>query len=160
MKHEKHYTCWIERKWHIPLKSPSPRLATGFLVSNAWIQLKLVLYWWWFCRQWCRDVASGADRHLDITFGLQVVESSSLVSVLFREVFSHPYISFFHLLVKGFSVIIIIIIINFFRVFFSECTEAIATSLIPLVTNFPEICDFIIGFSFTEWTKMRPLLAH
>ena len=33
------------------------------------------------------DVASGADRHLDITFGLQVVESSSLVSVLFREVF-------------------------------------------------------------------------
>ena len=25
------------------------------------------------------DVASGADRHLDITFGLQLVESSSLV---------------------------------------------------------------------------------
>ena len=41
-------------------------------------------------------IASGADRHLDITFGLQVVESSSLVSVLFREAFSHPYISFFH----------------------------------------------------------------
>ena len=34
----------------------------------------------------------------------QIVESSSLVSVLFREVFSHPYISFFHLLVNGFSV--------------------------------------------------------
>ena len=34
------------------------------------------------------DVASGADRHLDITFGLQVLESSSLVYVLFREVFS------------------------------------------------------------------------
>ena len=50
------------------------------------------------------DVASGADRHLDTTFGLQVVESSSLVSVLFREVFSHPYISFFHLLVNGVSV--------------------------------------------------------
>ena len=42
--------------------------------------------------------------HLDITFGLQVVESSSLVSVLFREVFNHPYISFLHLLVNGFSV--------------------------------------------------------
>ena len=27
------------------------------------------------------DVASGTDRHLDITFGLQVVESSSLVYV-------------------------------------------------------------------------------
>ena len=41
------------------------------------------------------NVASGADRHLDITFGLQVVESSSLVSILFREAFNHPYISFF-----------------------------------------------------------------
>ena len=39
-----------------------------------------------------RDVASGADRHLDITFGLQVVESSSLVSVLFREVFNHVFV--------------------------------------------------------------------
>ena len=47
---------------------------------------------------------AGADRHFDITFELQVVESSSLVSVLFREAFSHPYISFFHLLVNGFSV--------------------------------------------------------
>ena len=63
-------------------------------------------------------------------FYSQIVESSSLVSVLFREVFSHPYISFFHLLVNGFSVIIIIIIIiRFFRRVFSECTEAVATSL-------------------------------
>ena len=45
-----------------------------------------------------RDVASDSDRHLDITFGLQVVERSSLVSVRFRKVFNHPYISFFHLL--------------------------------------------------------------
>ena len=50
-------------------------------------------------------MASGADRNLDITFGLQVVESSSRVSVLFIEAFSNPYISFFHLLVNGFSVI-------------------------------------------------------
>ena len=35
----------------------------------------------------------------------QVAESSSLVSVLFREALGHPYISFFHLLVNGFSVI-------------------------------------------------------
>ena len=34
----------------------------------------------------------------------RVIESSSLVPILFREVFSHPYISFFHLLVNGFSV--------------------------------------------------------
>ena len=46
---------------------------------------------------------SDADRHHDITFGL--VESSSLISVLFREVFSHPYVSFFHLLVNSFSII-------------------------------------------------------
>ena len=38
-------------------------------------------------------------------FYSQIVESSSLVFVLFREAISHPYISFFHLLVNGFSVI-------------------------------------------------------
>ena len=37
-------------------------------------------------------------------FYSQIVESSSLVSVLFREAISHPYISFFHLQVNGFSV--------------------------------------------------------
>ena len=38
---------------------------------------------------------------------MQVVQNSSLVSVLFRESLSHPYISFFfHLVVNGFSVII------------------------------------------------------
>ena len=37
-------------------------------------------------------------------FYSQVVESSSLVSVLFQEEISNPYISFFHLIVNGFSV--------------------------------------------------------
>ena len=37
-------------------------------------------------------------------FYSQIVESSSFVSVLFREAISHPYISFFHLLINGFSV--------------------------------------------------------
>ena len=54
------------------------------------------------------DIALGTDRHLDmhldITFGLQVVQRFSLVSILFREAFNHPYISFFHLLVNGVSV--------------------------------------------------------
>ena len=49
--------------------------------------------------------------------------------------------------------VIIIIIIHFFRRVFSECTEAVATSLYHIVINFPEICAFIIGFSFTVWTK-------
>ena len=45
--------------------------------------------------------------HLDITFGLQVVESSSLVSVLLiREAFSHPYIFFYHLLVNIFLLLV------------------------------------------------------
>ena len=46
-------------------------------------------------------------------FYSQIVESSSLVSVLFREAISHPYISFFHLLVNGFSV-------TSFRTFFED----------------------------------------
>ena len=37
-----------------------------------------------------------------------VIESSSLVPELFREVFSHPYISFFHLLVNVFLLYIYI----------------------------------------------------
>ena len=42
---------------------------------------------------------------------------------------------------------------NFLARFFLDCTEAVASSLITLVTNFPEICAFIIGFSFTVWTE-------
>ena len=34
----------------------------------------------------------------------RVIENSSFVSLLFIEVFSHHYISFFHLLVNGFCV--------------------------------------------------------
>ena len=56
--------------------------------------------------------------------------------------------------------IIIIIIKHFFRWVFSEYTKAKSTSLLQLVTILPEICAFIIGFSFTVWTKMRPLLSH
>ena len=90
---------------------------------------------------------------LIVIFYSLIVESSSLVSVLFREAISYPYTSFFHLLVNGFSVIIIIIIIiHFFARAFSECTEAVSTLLISLVTNFPE-CAFIIGFISTVWTK-------
>ena len=38
---------------------------------------------------------------------------------------------------------------------FSEYTEAIITSLIPLESIFLEECAFIIGFSYTVWTKTR-----
>ena len=40
---------------------------------------------------------------------------------------------------------------------FSECTDAITTSLIPLDIILPEKCAFIIGFSYTVWTIMRSL---
>ena len=56
-------------------------------------------------------------------------------------------------------VLIIIIIINFFGRVFSECTEVIATSLVPSDTILHEICAFIIGFSCTVWTKMAGSLA-
>ena len=62
------------------------------------------------------DVALGVDRHLDIIFGLHIVDSSFLVSVLFREALSHHYFCFFHLLVNGFSVIIIILLIKIFSI--------------------------------------------
>ena len=64
-------------------------------------------------------------------FYSQIVESSSLVSVLFRKVFSHPYISFFHLLVNGFSVIIIII-----REYGSTLYVGLARAVSPTNTNF------------------------
>ena len=73
-------------------------------------------------------MASGADRHLDITFGLQVVESSSLVSVVFREALSHPYISFFHLLVNGFSVTCLYICEWKRKVMAPKTIELLATS--------------------------------
>ena len=138
--------------------------------------------------------------------------------MLFREAFSQPCISFFHLLVNGFSVIslhtvfggsqflapekkkchflrfiqnnnsnnnhfhhhqlrqmgflrvyteavatsliplkIIIPEICAFIIGFSYYTKAVATSLIPLETIIPEIYAFIIGFSYTVWTKMMYL---
>ena len=55
---------------------------------------------------------------------------------------------------------IIIVIIIFFRQVFSESTEAITTSFIPLVTNFSEICAFIVGFSWNMWTTMTSLRAR
>ena len=39
-------------------------------------------------------------------FYSQVVESSSLVSVLIQEAISHPYISFFHFLINGFLLLV------------------------------------------------------
>ena len=31
MKLDKHYTCWLEKRWHISDKSPIARQATGLL---------------------------------------------------------------------------------------------------------------------------------
>ena len=57
----------------------------------------------------------------------RVIESSSLVPVLFREVFSHPYISLFHLLVNDFSVI---------REYGSTLYVGLACAVSPTNTNF------------------------
>ena len=50
-------------------------------------------------------------------------------------------------------VIIIIIIINFLDGFSRSVLKRSLHHLYHIVTNFPEICVFIIGFSFTVWTK-------
>ena len=68
------------------------------LVSVLFFKDLLPSLWWW--------AVTVGDRHLGITFGLHVVDSSLLVSLLFRQAFSHPYISFFNLLVNVFSVTI------------------------------------------------------
>ena len=88
-----------------------------------------------------------ADRHLDITFGLQVVASSSLVFVLFREAFSHPYIYFFHLLVNGFSVI---------REYGSTLYVGLARAVPPTNTNFqPLLLPTQVGMPYTNTHKHR-----
>ena len=62
-------------------------------------------------------------------FYSQIVESSSLVSVLFQEAISHPYISFFHLLVNGFSV-------HVMREYGSTLYVGLARAISPTNTNF------------------------
>ena len=57
-------------------------------------------------------------------------------------------------------IIIIIFIINYFIRVFSEYTEAVTTSLIPIDAILPEICTFIVGFSCTVWTKMMSFRAN
>ena len=57
----------------------------------------------------------------------RVIESSSLVPVLFREVFSHPYITFFHLLVN---------VVVFIREFGSTLYVGLARAVSPTNTNF------------------------
>ena len=54
-----------------------------------------------------------------------MVDSSSFVSVLFRETFSHPYISFFHLLVNNFSV-------TSFRTFFEDSLPSLYWWAVPV----------------------------
>ena len=98
-------------------------------------------------------------------FYSQIVESSSLVSVLFREAISHPYISFFHLLVNGFSVIriqshIVLLYINIivpsFNVthnnFYVEATHSERCTLEDLYSYFyfTMLLLFIILITFTS----------
>ena len=42
MQLEKYYTCYIERRLHIPYNPTSARLTTGLLMLNALIQLKII----------------------------------------------------------------------------------------------------------------------
>ena len=59
-----------------------------------------------------------------------------------------------------FIIIIIIIFINFFRLVFSECTEANTTALVPLDTSLPGICAFIICVSCTVHGQSYVSIRH
>ena len=64
------------------LQSRFCKLTTGLLMLNVLIQIKIIQYWWWFWRQWCRDVASGIDKHPDRTeiyFRLQIQGNRKLI---------------------------------------------------------------------------------
>ena len=41
---EKYYTCYIERRLHIPYNPSSARLIIGLLMFNDLIQLKIIQY--------------------------------------------------------------------------------------------------------------------
>ena len=81
--------------------TPTARLATGPLVSNA-------------STQDCNNIDDGSggsdvagiyrlpDRIFFSDCRYRVIETSSLVSILFREAFSHLYISFFSFTSKSF----------------------------------------------------------
>ena len=73
----------------------------------------------------CRDVASGADRHLDI--GLQVVEAHPLCPYFLEKRLAIPTSPFFHVLVNGFSVI---------REYGSTLYVGLARAVSPTNTNF------------------------
>ena len=62
-------------------------------------------------------------------------------------------------LTKIHTVHLIIIIISTSSDKFSQCIEAITTSLITPETSFPEECAFIIGFSCIVWTNIVSFLA-
>ena len=42
MQLEKYYTCYIERRLHIPYNPATASLTTGLLMFNAPIQLKII----------------------------------------------------------------------------------------------------------------------
>ena len=80
-------------------------------------------------------------------FYSQIIESSSLVSVLFREAISHPYISFFHLLLNGFSVI---------REYGSTLYVGLAHAFPPTNTKFkPFLHPTQTGMPYTNTHKHR-----
>ena len=71
--------------------------------------------------------------------------------------FSHPYISFFHLLVNGFSVtcLIIIIIITSSDGFSQSVLKRTLHHLYHIVTNFPEICALLLALALLCGLKVR-----
>ena len=98
---------------HIHYNPASARLTIGLLMFNALIQFKIIVGMY---HQALTGILTEQKFISDCRY--RVIKSSSLVPVLFREVFSHPYIPFFHLLVNGFSVILNKTLGRFLPIFF------------------------------------------
>ena len=100
MQLEKYYTCYIESRLHIPYNPASARLTTGLLIECPNSTQDNTILMMVLEAKALTSILTEQKFISDCRY--RVIESSSLVPVLFREVFSHPYISFFHLLVNGF----------------------------------------------------------
>ena len=98
----------------------------------------------------------------------RVIESTSLVPVLFREVFSHPYISFFLLLVNGFSVIYFRMITFYLLPMLAECGRGSISLQSPVTyqvetdqkRSFESVTPDLPLFLLTSSRKLfKPLLS-
>ena len=102
LKLEKHYTWWIERRWHIPNKPPFTRLAIGLLVSIALIQhnsseigsFGFSFFVWTKMRPcWLINWWSASWRHFKFYSAQQLKEGKGSAKKVPKQVTEKPFTS-------------------------------------------------------------------